>query len=52
MNLKKFTRYSLIMLFLLIICSTLQAQNLQVKNVRFEDRGNIIVVHYDLKGKF
>ena len=52
MNLEKLIRCSLIMLLFLILCSILQAQDLQVKNVRFEDRENIIVVHYDLQGKF
>lgn len=52
MKLNRYLHYEIIILFLLLFYITLSAQESQVKNVRFKDKGNSIVVYYDLLGKF
>lgn len=50
MNLNNLFRYGLITLILLISNTILRAQELKVRNVRFEEIGETVMVKYDLDG--
>jgi len=50
MGMSKHFRFIFLLPFFLIFVSRLFSQGLQVSNVRFEDRGETIVVKYELSG--
>ena len=50
MNVNNFYRQVLVIIFLFLIFTPLWAQEFEVKNVRFEDKGETVVVKYDLNG--
>ena len=50
MNVKKDLRFGFVISFILLLYSVPKAQEVQVKNVRFEDRDETVAVRYDLDG--